>query len=200
MMSRISRKHGFAGALAFAVVVSACASPPQEVIDTAAQAEEAAMASGAQEYAPEAVNAVMDAKAALEAELAVQSERMALTRSYGRAEELAVAYQSAAEAAAAEAAAGRQKAEEEATLLLSDGRMALDDAREALATAPRGKGSAADLAAMQADLDAAGTTLTEAEAALQAGAFLEAQTKAMTAIEAIARIREAVSQAEASGR
>lgn len=192
--------HGAVAVLAAAVTTTACASPPQDVMDLAAQAEAEAVAAGVEEYAPEVMSPVMEAKAALDAELAVQGEKMAFTRSYRRAEELATSYQEAAQAASAAAAEARQKAEEEATLLISDGRMALDEARGLLATAPRGKGSAADLAAMGTDLDAAGTLLTEAEGALQAGEFLQARTKAATASEAINRVRDAVGQARTIGR
>lgn len=198
-MSRSFRING-AAALAAVAFTTACAQPPQDAIDLAAQAEAAATEAGVAEYAPEAMSAVMEAKAALDAELAVQGEKMAMTRSYRQAEELAAAYQAAAEQAASAATEARQKAEEEATLMIADSRMALEESRTLLASAPRGKGSAADLAAMGTDLDAAATLLTEAEAALQAGDFLQARTKATTALDAINRVRDAVTQALTIGR
>ena len=84
----------------------------------------------------------------------------------------------------------------EATALIAEGRTALEEATKVLAKAPRGKGSAADLAAMKADLEAAGVSLTEAEASLAAGTFLDAKSKATSAKETIQRVVDAVTQAQ----
>jgi sRNA-binding protein len=54
-------------------------------------------------------------------------------------------------------------------------------AREALTKAPKGKGSAADLAAMTGDVDAAAKTIEEAKADVTAEKYLDAKTKAETA-------------------
>lgn len=183
-------------ALVAAASVSACAQPPAEAISAAEAAQQAAVAAGAEEYAPEAMNAVAEAKAALDAEIAAQGEKMSFTRSYGRAEELAAAYQAAADQAVTAAEAGKEQAKQEATTFITEGRMALDEATALLASAPRGKGSAADLAAMKTDLEGAGMTLTEAETALAAGSFLEARTKAVSAREVIDRVKDAVTQAQ----
>ena len=78
--------------------------------------------------------------------------------------------------------------------------MALDEATTLLASAPRGKGSRADLAAMRADLDAAGVALTEAEASLTDGTFLDAKSKATSAKEMIQGVKDAITQAQGAGR
>ena len=185
-------------ALVAALSITACAKPPAEAISAAEQAQQAAVAAGADEYSPEAMNAVTEAKAALDAEIAAQGEKMSLTRSYKHAEELAAAYKTAADQAATAAVAAKEQAKNEATQLITDGRMALDEATAMLASAPRGKGSRADLAAMQADLEAAGTSLTDAEASLAGGMFLDARSKATSAMEAIQRVKDAVTQARAA--
>ena len=185
-------------ALVAALSLTACAKPPAEAISAAEQAQQAAVAAGADEYSPEAMNAVTEAKAALDAEIAAQAEKMSLTRSYKRAEELAAAYKTAGDQAAAAAVAAKEQAKNEATTLITEGRMALDEATAMLASAPRGKGSRADLAAMQADLEAAGMSLTEAETSLANGMFLDARSKATSAKEAIQRVKDAVTQAQAA--
>jgi len=187
-------------ALAAALALTACSKPPTDALNAADAAQQAAMAAGADEYAPEAMNAVAEAKAALDAELAAQGEKMSLTRSYKHAEELAAAYQAAADQATTAAAAAKEQAKQEATTLISEGRMGLDEATTLLASAPRGKGSAADLAAMRADLEAAGVALTEAEASLTNGMFLDARSKATSAKEAIQRVKDAVTAAQAARR
>jgi len=199
-MSRILSHRRAMLALLAAVSVTACSKPPQEAIAAAEQAQAAALAAGAEEYAPEAWNAVTEAKAALDAELAAQGEKMSLTRSYKHAEELAAAYQTAATQASSAAAAAMEQAKNEATTLITESRLALDEAMAMLASAPRGKGSAADLAAMKADLEAAGLTLGEAETSLTAGTYLDARAKATSAREVIERVKTAVAEAQAARR
>ncbi len=185
-------------ALVAALSLTACAKPPAEAISAAEQAQQAAVAAGAEEYSPEAMNTVTEAKAALDAEIAAQGEKMSLTRSYKRAEELAAAYKTAADQAATAAVAAKEQAKNEATTLITEGRMALDEANAMLASAPRGKGSRADLAALKADLEAAGASLTEAETSLANGMFLDARSKATSAKEAIQRVKDAITQAQAA--
>jgi ribonuclease E len=187
-------------ALVAALALTGCAKPPAEAIAAADAAQQAAVAAEAEQYAPEAMNAVTEAKAALDAEIAAQAEKMALTRSYKKAEELVAAYKTAAEQATTAAAAGKEQAKNEATQLIADGRTALEAATAALAKAPRGKGSAPDLAAMKADLEAAGTSLTEAEGSLAAGTFLDAKSKATSAKETIQRVMDAITQAQSMRR
>lgn len=194
-MSRIASRRSAVLALLAVTTVAACSKPPAEAITAADEAQQAALAAGADEYAPEAMNAVVEAKAALDAEIAAQGEKSSFSRSYKQAEELAAAYKAAADQAAAAATAGKEQAQQEATAFITAGRAALEEATAILASAPRGKGSAADLAAMQADLEGAGLALTEAETALSAGSFLEARTKAASAQETIQRIKDAVAQA-----
>lgn len=199
-MSRIVSHRRALAALFVTVSVSACSKPPQEAIAAAEEAQTAAQSAGAAEYAPEAWSAVAEAKAALDAELAAQGEKMSLTRSYERAEELATAYQTAAQEASTAAAAAMEQARTEATNLITESRLALDEATAMLASAPRGKGSAADLAAMKADLEAAGVSLSGAESALTSGAYLDARAKASSAREVIARVKDSVTQAQTARR
>lgn len=199
-MSSIVSRRASVLALAAVVTLAGCAKPPADAITAAEAAQQAAVAAGAEEYAPEALNAVAEAKAALDAELAAQAEKSSFTRSYDRAAELVAAYQAAADQATSAAATAKQQAEQEATAFITEGRASLDEVTTLLASAPRGKGSAADLAAMQADLEGAGLALTEAETALTAGSFLEARTKAASARDVIQRVRDAVTQAQTARR
>ena len=138
---------------------------------------------------------VTRAKAALDAELAAQQERFALRRSYQRADELATAYHEASERASSAAQAGREQARADATALIEESKLLLEEVRGMLAAAPVGKGTRADLAVMNADLDQAGTQLTEAESLLGSGEFLAAKSLASSAREAIDGVKAAVEQA-----
>jgi len=183
------------GALAFVTTIAACAKAPTQAISMATQAEQAAAAAGAVEYAPDAMNAVAEARAAMEAEVAAQDERMAVRRSYDRAEELAVAYQQAGERATQAAADGREAARAEATMMIEETKVLLTEVLAMLDTAPAGKGSRADLAAMRTDLEAASAGLVNAEASLASEMFLEAKTGATATRGTVAGVKAAVEQA-----
>ncbi|HSF99713.1 MAG TPA: hypothetical protein VLA20_01235 [Vicinamibacterales bacterium] len=175
-----------------------CAQVPQAEVDAAKATVEQAAAAGAADYAPESFQAVQDAQTALDAELTAQADKFSLTRSYGKATELAAALKAAGEKAAADAAAGKEAAKAEATTLIADAKMALTQAQETLAKAPKGKGTAQDLAALKADLDGAAVSITEAEAAFAADSFNEAKAKAEAAKAAAANVVAAVEQAMAA--
>ncbi len=106
-MRVILRFH--AVALALAVTLAGCASPPSTDVDAAKAALDRATASHADQYAAESLKAAQDARAALDAELAAQQGK--LIKSYDKTKELAVAAKAAADKAAGDAAAAREKAD-----------------------------------------------------------------------------------------
>jgi hypothetical protein len=179
-------------------VAAGCAEVPQADIDAAKASVEQATTAGAAEYAEESYRMVQEAQTALDAELAAQADKFALTRSYSKATELASALKAASEKAAQDAVAGREAAKGEAMTLIADAKAALTQAQETLAKAPKGKGTAQDLAALKADLDTAATSITEAETAFATDAFREAKTKAEAAKAACASVVAAVEQAMAA--
>lgn len=177
-MKRITLVPVLAGVALLSV---ACAKEPTEVVSAARAAVEAAKAAGAADYAGDALAAAETAAAALDAELKAQSEKFALTRSYTKAGELAAALKTAADQAAAAAVTGKEQMKAEATTLIAGVRGSLDAAKQALAKAPKGKGTAADLEAMNADVAGVETALGEMDAAMTAGNFKEAKVKAEAA-------------------
>lgn len=199
-MSRNRSARRILVTLVATAAVAACAKPPTQAISQADQADKAALAAGAEEYAPDAVGKVTQAKAALDAELAAQGERMALRRSYKQAEQLAVAYQQAAEQATTAASTAKEQAKQDATALISESQTALDEVKGVLAAAPVGKGSRADLAALRTDLETAGNNLAAAQASLTAEKYLEAKTQATSARDLIDKVKAAVEQARSMRR
>ena len=193
MISKFT-KRGLLG-VGLLATAAACSQPPRETITAAEQAEEAAVTAGAEEYASAAMSAVAQAKAALQAEITVQQQRWAIRRSYGRAEELAVGYRQAAERAASAAGVGREEARSDATTLIEESTVLLEEVRGMLASAPRGKGTSADLAALSVDLDGAAELLDEAETLLGSEGFMNARVRATSAREAIDEVKAAIEQA-----
>ena len=181
--------------LVFAV---GCAKPPQEAINGAGQAIEAAGQARADEYATDALKAAEDLKGQLEAELKVQEDKFALFRSYKKAEELASQEKAAGEKAAQDAKTRKEQVKQEATQLIADCKTALTEAQDMLKKAPRGKGTQADIKAMENDLAGVQSSLAEAESALTAEKFLDAKAKAEAAKSTIANVKNAIEQAAAA--
>jgi hypothetical protein len=73
-----------------------------------------------------------------------------------------------------------------------------EEVDDLLASAPRGKGSVADLATLEEDAGLGGDHLAEAERALAAGDYLEARAKAGVAIESLNKIKNEVQAAARS--
>jgi hypothetical protein len=171
-----------------ALMSVACAKEPAEAIGAAKASLDAARTAGAADYAPAALASAETSAAALEAELKAQTEKFALTRSYAKATELAAAAKAEAEKAAAEAVTGKEQMKAEATTLIAGVRGSLDAAGQALAKAPKGKGSAADLEAMAADLAGVQASLGQMDAAMAAGNYKDAKVKAEAAKQTLDKI------------
>lgn len=154
----------------------ACAKPPQAEIDAAKAALQAAKAAEAAIYAPESLKAVTDKEAALDTELATQQNKF--FKSYKVATQLTSELKQLAEKAKADAAAGKEKAKGEAEAAIVAAETGIQMAVETLKLAPKGKGSQADIAAMQGDIDAATTAIGEAKADMTAEKYLDAKSKA----------------------
>lgn len=185
---------------AAALVVTGCAQAPTADIDAARQSLDNAKAAQAADYAPDAWNAAQDAQNKLDAELKAQEDKMALLRSYGKAKALAADLKSDAEQAVQAAQAGKEKAKTDASDLMTQAKDEYAKAQKALATAPRGKGTEADLASLQADGTGIETTLGEMQKAFDAGDYLTAKTKAQSAIASSQEIEKEIEDAKSRRR
>lgn len=192
------RKITFGLLLVVLVFMVGCAKPPQEKINAVTAAIEEAQKAGASDYAPEALKAVEDAKAAVDAELKVQEDKFALFRSYKKTEELADAAKAAGEKAAADAKTHKEQVKQEATTLITEAETALGEAKEALKKAPKGKGTQQDLKAMEGDLAGVETALGEAKSSLQAERFIDAKSKAEAAKTTIGNVKSQIEAAVAA--
>jgi colicin import membrane protein len=171
-----------------ALMSVACAKEPTDTVGAAKASLEAAKTAGAADYAPAALASAETSAAALDAELKAQSEKFALTRSYTKATELAATAKADAEKAAAEAVTGKEQMKAEATTLIAGVRGSLDAAKQALAKAPKGKGSAADIEAMNADVAGVESSLTAMDSAMAAGNYKDAKVKAEAAKQTLDKI------------
>jgi len=183
--------------LVFGLVIAlGCAKAPTQDIEAARQAMEGARSASAAEYAPEAWAGAEDAEARLQAELKIQEDSFALSRSYDNAKSLAAEVKAAAEKATAEAEAGRETARSEASSSMEQARTLLAEVQALVAKAPQGKGTVADVAALKADTGSTEGSLKEAQTAYDAGKYMEAKIKAQAAIEALEKIKAQIGAAQ----
>jgi hypothetical protein len=162
--------------LLMALVLTGCAKPPQEAIDTAQAAVENAKTVEAATYASESLAKAEASMQQAQAELTAQGEKM--FKSYDRAGELLAQAKADAEQAATDAATGKETARLAAAEAIAGATAALDSAGMALTTAPASKDRKADMEAMTADLETLRGLLNEAQSAYDAGDYKAAQERA----------------------
>jgi len=187
-------------AVALALVLAGCAQVPQADVDAAKHALDEARQAQAAEYAPQSWTAAQDAESKLQAELDAQGQRWSALRSYTVASQLAATTKQAAERSRDEAMAGKEQAKNEASTMMAQAREAASHAQAAVTTAPRGKGTEADLASMKSDATSIDDTLAEMQKAFDAGDYIGAKTKAQAAMDAAKRIEDEIAQAKAGRR
>jgi Fe2+ transport system protein B len=187
-------------AVALGLVLAGCAQVPTADVDAAKHAVDEARQAQAAEYAPQSWTAAQDAEAKLEAELDAQSQRWSALRSYTVASQLATSTKQAAEKSRDEAMAGKEQAKNEATTMMAQARDEAAKAKAAVTTAPRGKGTEADLASLKSDATSIDDTLNEMQKAFDAGDYIGAKTKAQAAMDAAKKIEDEIAQAKAGRR
>ena len=174
--------------LLIALFLVGCAKAPDELVQQARSALQAAEAAGAPIHAPAAWDRAKQAMQRLEAELAKQGERTKLLRRYASARKLAEQAASAANQALAETNTKTAQLRAELTKTIQDLRSSLASARSQLSALARS--AAAELASR---LDTAGRRLDQAQTDLDAGrldAALLAASQAREQITAVLRVVE----------
>lgn len=148
-----------------AAALAACSKPPAGEMTAAREALDLAKKAGAESFAPEAYGKAQEAMTQAKAEMDAQAAKLSPLRSYDRSRQLILKVKGDAEQARSDAAAGKVQLQQEAKTGIDAAKSALADASAALARAPGGKDSKADLEAMRADLTALKGMESEAEAA-----------------------------------
>ncbi len=162
--------------IALALIVGACAKPPQADIDAARTAVAgAAKNADIVAYAPDTLKSAQDKLAQMETELTAKH--------YDKVKALALDATATAGTAANDAAKGKEKAQADATALIAALKQALPDASKKLAAAKKVKGIKLDFAGLTKQLADAQAALADADNDLANGNFASALQKA-TAVQA----------------
>ena len=176
-------------------LVWGCAEKPVQVTDQALQAIQAAKEAGAMDYAPEDLRVAEDEYQKAQEEISAQDNAFVLTRNYDNAKSILTKVVTDAEQAKAKAVTNKQQAKADAEAAVALAKSTLEEAKAMLANAPKGKGTQADLQALQGDLQAADTTLAEIDPILAKEDFLGVKAKAESVLTLATRVHEQVANA-----
>jgi hypothetical protein len=159
-------------------IFTSCAKQPTEQMESAKAAIAAAAKEGADVYAPEDLKKLNDQMQAATDEVTTQSKKF--FKKYGPAKEMLAKVQADADALKATIPAKKEAAKNAAIQAQTDAKAALDQAKELLAKAPKGKGTKADIDAMKADLAGLETSYAEIQTAIDGQDYFGASSKAAT--------------------
>ena len=177
------------------VAMVGCAQPPTDVIE-AARGSVAAVEGEGTEYAASAYANAQSVIQRMDAEVAAQADRFALSRNYDRATELAAEAEAAASAVTEAVEAEQERLQSETTQMIGDAEGVIADARADLEEYDE-----ETAAPLLQDLDGAEASLAAANQALAAedlqGARREASSGLQAANNATSDIADLVAAAEA---
>jgi hypothetical protein len=170
-----------AGLVLFALV--GCSKPPEAEMQKANATFDQAKAAEAEQYVPDSYRAAMDTLNAAMAMKQEQDSKFSLFRSYGKSKVLFVKADELASKAVSDAAAEKERVKAQVSDMLAQAKAAIDSANAALAKAPRGKGSKADIELMKSDIGAAQAGYDDAMNDFNAGKYLTARTKTQAVMD-----------------
>ena len=181
--------------LALVASLTACAKAPTEEINATKASVDAAVAEGAQQYTPEDYKVVTDGLAAANAEIKVQEEKF--FKNFDKAKQMLAKTKADAEALKGKVAQRKEELKQAAIATLAQATASLTEAKDLLAKAPKGKGSKADIEAMQTDLAGVEAMLPEVQPMIDSGDFIGANEKANAILARVTAIIDEVKAAQA---
>jgi len=173
----MNMRHVLLPALCTLILVSGCAQPPVDQINSAEQAVKDAQQSGAATYVANDYAKIEGLMAALKKEVADQDGKFALLRDYGKAEQLAATTKTEAERVKADATKKMEEAKSAATQAQQAAQEVVKSTLDLVAKAPAGKDRAA-LESIKTDAEALKASLNDVQMMLDKADYLGAQTKA----------------------
>jgi hypothetical protein len=171
--------------------IAACATPPQAEMDAAKAAlENAARSADVVTYAPDALRAAQEKIVALDAEIAAQAKRSALSRNYDAAKQLAAEAARLAQAALDTAVTAKQQVAKDAAALVDELTAALPDFQSKVWAAKRVPRIKIDIInPLQSAPEQIRTGLIDAQKDIDSGAYATAKAK-LTALSDTIRADE----------
>lgn len=175
--------------------LAGCSKAPTSEIEAAQKSVAETRAAGSADYLPAEDKALSDKMNAAMQEIKTQDEKMAPFRNYEQAQKMLTEVRQQSEQVKTASAQKKEEAKQQAAALQSEATQAVQKAKELLAQAPKGKGSEADLAALNADVDALNESLPTVQQAIDKGDYRDAISKATPIKEKANSISTEVEQA-----
>lgn len=172
-----------------------CAKAPTSEIEATQKTVEATRAAGSADYLPAEDKALSDKLNTAMQEIKTQDEKMAPFRNYEQAKKMLAEVRQQSEQLKTAGAQKKEEAKQQAAALQSEANQAVQKAKDLLAQAPKGKGSEADLAALNADVDALNESMPAVQQAIDKGDYRDAISKATPIKEKANAITAEVEQA-----
>jgi len=183
------------GLVLMLALVTGCAKAPQQELDAAKAAFETARQAEADVYLADEFKAAQDSLNAALTEIETQNSKFALTRNYNKAKNLLLAATNLANDLNAKVAAKKEEVKAQAEQLVVDLQTALTEAKALLKKAPKGKEGKEVLEAIQSEINAVETSMTDATNLLNTGKFMEAKDKLTAALQKVNQIKDELNQA-----
>ena len=175
------------------VFLFASCSKPQQAIDEAQAAMDAAKNEGADIYAAEELKALEDSMASAMDEVETQGKKF--FKSYGDAKDSLAQLKADADALKASIPERKEKAKNDAIAMMEEAQAAVAEAKVLLEKAPRGKGTRADIEAFTADLKGMEDSIVSVQEMIDSGDYFGALDSARAIKEKAASISEEITKA-----
>jgi len=166
-----------AGLGAVAILATSCAKEPQMEIDAAKAAVEAAKAAEANRYVPAEFNALQDSLNSAMTMIEDQKSKFALFRSYKTPKAKLENVATLAAAVKDNAGIRKEEVKNEVQNALTETTTLIEEVKNLITKAPRGKEGKAAIEAIQGDLAMVEASLTEVTTLVNNGDYLTAQDK-----------------------
>lgn len=183
------------GLILLLALVSGCAKAPQQAVDAANAALEAAKSAEANLYLADEFKAAQDSLNAAMAEIEAQNSKFALTRSYGKATKLLEAATSSFNLIASQVEAKKEEVRTAAQQLFIDLQNGLKEAKDLLKKAPKGKEGREVLDAIQGELSTVENSLVEVTDQMNKGDFMSAKDKLDAGLQKVNSIKDELNTA-----
>lgn len=186
------------GFAALTMLTTSCAKLPQEELDAATAAVDAAKAVEAQRYLAADFNALQDSMNKATTMIETQKSKFSLFRSYKEAKALLATVTTMAITLKDDAVIRKEEVKNEVQTALTETTTLVEEVKALIAKAPRGKEGKAALEAIQTDLAGVEASLTEVATLVNNGDYLTAQEKVNAAKDKTnalkAELEEAISK------
>lgn len=188
------KRSFYAGVAALAVATimfTGCSGVPQEEIDAANAAISEAEAAGADVYLHENFVALQDSMNAIMVD--IEAVKSKFIKNYSEAKEQLEAVTALAGEVKTQTEARIEEVKTEVQNTISEVNMLIEENRQLVLEAPKGKEGTTALMAMKAEIDATEAAVSEAISIYEAGEYLAALDKAVSAKEKAASLKEELS-------